>query len=75
MTVAARATVAAGITVFLDFQCPFCQRFEAQYGEDITTYVTEGRLQVTYRPVSFFGPDLASGDYSSRAAAALFPDR
>lgn len=54
MTVGGAGDVAAGITVFLDFQCPFCQRFEAQYGEDITTYVTEGRLQVTYRPVSFW---------------------
>lgn len=72
VTVGGAGDVAAGITVFLDFQCPFCQRFEAQYGEDITTYVTEGRLQVTYRPVSFLDRISASGDYSSRAAAALF---
>ncbi|AKC39561.1 protein-disulfide isomerase [Mycolicibacterium phlei] len=72
VTVGGAGDVAAGITVFVDFQCPFCQRFEADYGEEITKYVTEGRLQVTYRPVSFLDPISASGDYSSRASAALF---
>ncbi|MGH3722993.1 MAG: DsbA family protein [Mycobacterium sp.] len=72
VTVGGAGDVAAGITVFLDFQCPFCQRFEADYSEEITKYVTEGRLQVTYRPVTFLDPISASGDYSSRAAAALF---
>ncbi|MBB4854292.1 protein-disulfide isomerase [Mycobacteroides chelonae] len=72
VTVGSAGDVAAGITVFVDFQCPFCQQFEAQYGEDITKYVTEGRLQVTYRPVSFLDRISASGDYSSRAAASLF---
>lgn len=72
VTVGAAGDVAAGITIFLDFQCPFCQRFEAQYGDDITKYVTAGRLQVTYRPVSFLDRISASGDYSSRAAASLF---
>ncbi|TDZ91318.1 Serine/threonine-protein kinase PknE [Mycobacteroides salmoniphilum] len=72
VTVGGAGDVATGITVFVDFQCPFCQRFEAEYGEEITKYVTEGRLQVTYRPVSFLDPISASGDYSSRAAAALF---
>ncbi|MBA0044971.1 DsbA family protein [Mycobacteroides sp. LB1] len=72
VTVGGAGDVAAGITVFVDFQCPFCQRFEAEYGEDITKYVTEGRLRVTYRPVSFLDPISASGDYSSRAAASLF---
>ncbi|GKT13717.1 hypothetical protein ADUPG1_003988, partial [Aduncisulcus paluster] len=72
VTVGAAGDVAAGITIFLDFQCPFCQRFEAQYGDDITKYVTAGRLLVTYRPVSFLDRISASGDYSSRAAASLF---
>lgn len=72
VTVGSAGDVAAGVTVFVDFQCPFCQRFEAEYGEEITKYVAEGRLQVTYRPVSFLDPASASGDYSSRAAAALF---
>lgn len=72
VTVGGAGDVAAGITVFVDFQCPFCQRFEAEYGEEITKYVTEGRLQVTYRPVSFLDPISLSGDYSSRASAALF---
>ncbi|MUM17216.1 thioredoxin domain-containing protein [Mycobacterium sp. CBMA271] len=72
VTVGGAGDVAAGITVYLDFQCPFCQRFEAEYGEAITKYVTEGRLQVTYRPVSFLDRASASGDYSSRAAASLF---
>jgi protein-disulfide isomerase len=72
VTVGGAGDVAAGITVFFDFQCPFCQRFEAEYGEEITKYVAEGRLQVVYRPVSFLDPISASGDYSSRAAAALF---
>lgn len=72
VTVGSAGDVATGITVFVDFQCPFCRRFEAEYGEEMAKYVTEGRLQVTYRPVSFLDPISVSGDYSSRAAAALF---
>lgn len=63
---------APAITIVLDFQCPACQRFESKYGPDITRYVSGGRLQVTYRPVSILDVPSIGRDFSSRGAAALF---
>lgn len=72
VTVGGAADGAAAITVFIDFGCPFCKKFEEASGGRIAQYVDEGRLAVTYRPVSYLDQASASGDYSSRAAASLF---
>ena len=59
------------ITVYEDPQCPVCQAFEAQVGDQVSAAVDAGDVRVDYRIVSFL--DQASeNEYSSRAANALY---
>lgn len=60
----ARAPVT--VTIYEDFQCPFCKEFEAALGDMLTQHVDDGTIQIDYRPVAYL--DRASStDYSSRA--------
>lgn len=57
------------VTVFEDFQCPFCRQLEEVLGDTITGYVEDQSIRVVYRPVAFL--DTASTTrYSSRATEA-----
>src|SRR5699024_1383901 len=51
--------------------CPVCAQFESAFGEDIGQAIDDGELTVRYRMVAFLDSRSASGDYSSRAFAAL----
>lgn len=62
---------AVTIDLFQDPLCPVCQMFEEQYGEQINQAVDQGKLRVNYHTLTFLDPKSASGDYSTRAAAAL----
>lgn len=59
------------LDIFEDPLCPICGRFEAMFGEQIRQAVAAGKLTVRYRMVTFLDPGSASGDYSTRAYAAL----
>lgn len=65
------ATGALVLDVYEDPLCPFCARFEAAYGAAIERAVDAGRLTVRYRMVTFLDPASPSGDYSTRAFAAM----
>ncbi len=57
------------IDAFIDFQCPFCQRFELSAGSVLTSLTDDGRASLAYHPMNFL--DAASTtNYSTRAAAA-----
>jgi protein-disulfide isomerase len=61
----------ATLTVYEDFLCPFCGRFEQVYGPTISKLITDGRIAVDYTMVSILGRgDLKS--YSVRAGAAAY---
>lgn len=61
----------ATLTVYEDFLCPFCGRFEQVYGPTIGKLITDGRIAVDYTMVSILGRgDLTS--YSVRAGAAAY---
>lgn len=62
---------AVTIDLFQDPLCPVCQRFEEQYGEQINQAVDQGRLRVNYHTLTFLDRQSSSGDYSTRASAAL----
>ncbi|MCL2802830.1 MAG: thioredoxin domain-containing protein [Micrococcales bacterium] len=72
---------ASRIDVFVDYMCPFCDRFEYQHGSEIKDLVDAGDVVLVTHPLAFL--DRMSGDslYSSRAAAAAYamaavaPDR
>ena len=57
------------IDAFIDFQCPFCKRFELSSGPTLAGLVAEGLASVIYHPMNFL--DAASTThYSTRAAAS-----
>ena len=65
------ATPGKTIDVFEDALCPICAEFERQFGQQINQAVDQGDLAVNYHMLNFLNPRSFSGDYSTRAAAAL----
>ncbi len=56
------------VVVYEDFQCPSCKAFEENVGSTLAQDVTDGQIQLEYRPIAFL--DRASTTkYSSRALA------
>ncbi|MGA5462844.1 TIR domain-containing protein [Mycobacterium sp. NPDC050041] len=60
------------IDVFNDAMCPACGRFISLYGNDIRSAVLDNEIQVHYHVVAILDDYSSSGDYSSRAAAAVY---
>jgi protein-disulfide isomerase len=57
------------VDAFIDFLCPYCQRFELSSGPALATMLAEHRINLAYHPMNFL--DQASTTrYSTRAAAA-----
>jgi len=54
------------VTVYEDFQCPFCREYETALSPTLTRDVDAGDIKVEYRPLAFLD-DASSTDYSSRA--------
>lgn len=67
----AGATPGITIDVFEDALCPICSEFESQFGQQMNQAIDEGKLAVNYHMLNFLNPRSFSGDYSTRAAAAL----
>lgn len=59
------------VDVYEDPLCPACGALERIYGQEIAQQIDQGALAVRYHLVNFLDPRSASGDYSTRAAAAL----
>ncbi len=57
------------VVLYIDFICPVCKNFEAQYNEQLTTLRNEGKISVEYRALGFLD-SRSSTNYSSRAANA-----
>ena len=57
------------MVLYIDFICPVCKNFEAQYNETLTKLRNEGKITVEYRPLGFLD-SRSSTNYSSRAANA-----
>lgn len=58
------------IEIFTEPQCPRCAELQADFGDDLATYINTGQIAVTYRPLTFL--DRRRGDYSSRVSNAMF---
>jgi protein-disulfide isomerase len=54
------------VTVYEDFQCPFCREFEQQLGPTLLRDIDKGEIRVEYRPIAFLD-DASTTNYSSRA--------
>ena len=57
------------VVLYVDFICPVCKNFEAQYNETLTKLRDEGKITVEYRPLGFLD-SRSTTNYSSRAANA-----
>jgi protein-disulfide isomerase len=57
------------VDVFIDFLCPFCQRFELSSGHALATLVADGQASLVYHPMNFLD-EASTTNYSTRAAAA-----
>ncbi|WP_234706030.1 DsbA family protein [Mycolicibacterium setense] len=60
----------AQIELFTEPQCPACARLQHDSGAEIAAAVGQGRLAVTYRPLTFL--DMSVTEYSANVANALF---
>jgi protein-disulfide isomerase len=60
----------AQIEFFTEPQCPACAHLQHDFGDAIADAIGQGRLAVTYRPMTFL--DQSVTDYSARVANAMF---
>ena len=70
-TPGATAAAVPNIRIYIDYQCPFCQGFEAANGPQIADWVSKGTATVEFHPISFLDPN-SLNHYSSRAANAAY---
>ncbi|GGM18592.1 DsbA family protein [Nakamurella endophytica] len=61
----------ATLDVYVDPLCEACAFFEQQFGQEINDNVDNGALVVRYHMLTFLDGNSASGNYSTRASAAL----
>ncbi|GBE65199.1 protein disulfide-isomerase [Mycobacterium sp. MFM001] len=59
------------LEIFIEPQCPHVAELEAADGDAIARDIADGRLAVTYRPLTFLG-DRKHNDVSARISNALF---
>jgi protein-disulfide isomerase len=57
------------LDIFEDFQCPYCQQFEAANGALVTQYAQQGKIQARYHVVSFLGPESVRAANAAGCAA------
>lgn len=57
------------VVLYIDFICPVCKNFEAQYNPTLTKLRNDGKITVEYRPLGFLD-SRSTTNYSSRAANA-----
>ncbi|OFI39237.1 disulfide bond formation protein DsbA [Arthrobacter sp. SW1] len=57
------------VVAYIDFICPICKDFEANYGEMLTKLRDEGKISLEYRALGFLDTR-STTNYSSRAANA-----
>lgn len=57
------------LTLFADFQCPFCKEFENYFGNAILDAVAKGTTKVEFYPVAFLTPGSALATNAAACAA------
>jgi protein-disulfide isomerase len=67
---AGQPTAPTTIDVYEDYLCPFCERFEARSGGDLTTALNEGKVKVNYHALNILDARTVPPGYSTLAANA-----
>ncbi|ROQ38284.1 protein-disulfide isomerase [Frondihabitans sp. PhB188] len=58
------------ITVYLDYQCPYCNQFETANESQITTWLQKGAITYEVHPISILDASSLGNRYATRAANA-----
>jgi protein-disulfide isomerase len=64
------ASAPVTIDVYEDYLCPYCERFETRYGDDLTTALNEGKVKVNYHALNILDAGTTPPGYSTLAANA-----
>lgn len=59
------------IQLWEDYMCPACGSFESQYGAAIAEAIEAGDLRAEFHTLNFLNGQSGSGEYSTRALAAI----
>lgn len=59
------------VTLYFDYMCPACGAFEQVNGEDLTSLLDAGTVELDLRPVSFLDRMSSGTAYSTRSANAI----
>ena len=59
------------VQIWEDYMCPACGSFEGQNGERLASAVEAGDLRVEFHTLNFLDGQSGSGEYSTRALAAI----
>jgi protein-disulfide isomerase len=63
------------LAYWLDFQCPFCKRFDLQtLSALIKDYVDTGKLKVVFKDFQFLGPDSQTAGLAAKAVWEVSPE-
>ncbi|MFT4294178.1 MAG: thioredoxin domain-containing protein [Micropruina sp.] len=62
---------ATTVTVYADYMCPFCGRFERANGEALQSQVAAGTVKLEIHPMAFLDSQSSGSQYSTRAANAF----
>lgn len=64
------------LAYWLDFQCPFCRRFEEQTMPTLVEkYVNTGKLKIVFKDYQFLGPDSQDAGLVENAVWELYPEQ
>lgn len=56
------------LSIFVDYSCPACQRFEAIHNPLLRTWLESGTVTIAYHPISFRDAQTAGQRYATRGA-------
>ena len=59
------------VSLYQDYMCPFCGRFDDTNGDELNRLVAEGTIQLEIHPMSFLDRASNGTRYSTRAANAF----
>jgi protein-disulfide isomerase len=67
---AGQAAAPVTVDIYEDYLCPYCERLETAYEDQLTTALNAGQIKVNYHAISILDRASSPAGYSTRAANA-----